>query len=131
MTRVAFEDWERQRLDRAVGVVSTVSPDGGPHSAPVVVWLEGDDLRFETEPEARKYRNLVANPRVALCVYGQPKWGVVVRGMAEVMTPAHDAPPGPHRGPDAGPETGGGTGSGNVQIVVHPTSKASWRKKEG
>lgn len=112
MGGVAFEDWERQRVDHAVGVVSTVSRNGQPHAAPVIVWFEGDDLRFETEPQDRKYKNLIANPRVAVLAYGSPKWGVLVRGRAEVLAPA---PP----------------GGGNAQIIVHPTSKSSWRRKEG
>jgi PPOX class probable F420-dependent enzyme len=105
---VTFEEWERQRLERALGVVSTISPDGGPHAAPVMVWFEGDDLRFETARDARKYKNLSANPRVAICVYGEPKWGVLVRGTAGVL-------------PASGEQ---------AQIVVHPTSKVSWRRKE-
>src|SRR5207244_2528890 len=56
-----FEGWERERLERATGVLSTVGPDGGPHAAPVMVWFEGDGLRFETEPESRKFKNLLRN----------------------------------------------------------------------
>ena len=50
-----------------------------------MVWFEGDGLRFETEPDSRKFKNLVSNPRVAITVFGSPKWGVVVRGRAEVL----------------------------------------------
>lgn len=112
MGAVAFEDWERERLDHAVGVVSTVSPDGGAHAAPVIVWFEGDDLRFETEPKDRKYKNLIANPKIAVLVFGLPKWGVLVRGDAEVLAP---------------PSSEGG----NAQILLRPRSKTSWRRKEG
>lgn len=72
--------------------------------------LEGDDLRFETEPASRKYKNLVRDPRVSVCVFGQPKWGVVLRGTATVL--AVDE-------------------RGQAQVLVHPTSKSSWRRKEG
>jgi nitroimidazol reductase NimA-like FMN-containing flavoprotein (pyridoxamine 5'-phosphate oxidase superfamily) len=109
---VTFEDWERERLDHAVGVVCTLGPDGAPYAAPVIVWIEGDLVRFETEAEARKYRNLVSDPRVAVCVYGSPKWGVVVRGTASVVAEA----------PAAG---------ANAQIAVHPVTKSTWRRKEG
>src|SRR3981081_4362133 len=108
-----FEDWERERLERATGVLSTVGPDGGPHAAPVMVGCEGAGLRFETKPESRKVKNLSRSPRVAVTGFGQPKWGVVVRGKAEVLTP------------------GGPPGSGEqAQILVHPESKVSWRRKE-
>ncbi|HEU5001597.1 MAG TPA: pyridoxamine 5'-phosphate oxidase family protein [Actinomycetota bacterium] len=108
---VSFEDWERERIHGAIGVLATVSPDGGPHAAPVQVNVEGDTLRFETEPDARKFKNLVANPQVAICVFGSPKWGVVVRGRAEVLT-ADD-------------------GRGQAQVRLHPGSKATWRRREG
>ena len=91
-------------------MVSTISPDGGPHAAPVQVHWEGDTLRFETEPEARKYKNLVRDPRVAICVFGPPKWGEVVRGTAQVLSVVE---------------------GGQAQIAVHPRSKASWRRREG
>jgi PPOX class probable F420-dependent enzyme len=94
-------------------VLSTVGRDGGPHAAPVMVWFEGDGLRFETEPESRKFKNLRHDPRVAVTVFGQPKWGVVVRGRAEVLTPG--GPPGSRE---------------QAQILVHPESKVSWRRKE-
>lgn len=94
-------------------MLSTVGADGGPHAAPVMVWFEGDDLRFETEPDSRKFKNLSRNPRVAITVFGPPKWGLVVRGRAEVLTP---------RGPPGSRE--------QAQILVHPESKVSWRRKE-
>lgn len=106
---VTFEDWERQRVDRAIGVVATTGPGGAPHAAPVQVWFEGADLRFETDRSSRKYRNLVRDPRVAICVYGQPKWGVVISGTAETL-PGEDQ---------------------QAQIRVTPTAKSSWRRKEG
>ena len=101
-------------MERATGVLSTVGPDGGPHAAPVVVWFEGEGLRFETEPESRKFKNLLRNPRVAITVFGPPKWGVTVRGTAEVLKPG--GPPGSRE---------------QAQILVHPESKVSWRRKEG
>jgi PPOX class probable F420-dependent enzyme len=97
-----------------IGVLSTISPDGAPHAAPVQVWFEGNDLRFETEPETRKFRNIGRDPRVAITVFGSPKWGVAVRGRAEVLTPG--GPPGSKE---------------QAQLLVHPTSKVSWRRKEG
>ena len=42
------------------------------HAAPVMVWFEGDGLRFETEPESRKFKNLLRNTRVAVTVFGPP-----------------------------------------------------------
>jgi nitroimidazol reductase NimA-like FMN-containing flavoprotein (pyridoxamine 5'-phosphate oxidase superfamily) len=38
--------------------LATVLPDGGPHSTPVWVVLEGDRIAFQTSPGSRKARNL-------------------------------------------------------------------------
>jgi hypothetical protein len=93
-----------------VGVVSTLDADGAPHSVPVMLSLEGDGFRFETEPTSRKFRNLSRDPRVSVCVQGTPKWGVSVQGRAEVLDP-------------------GGNGA-QAQILVVPRTKVSWRRKE-
>jgi PPOX class probable F420-dependent enzyme len=48
--------------------VATVLPNGGPHSVPVWIALEGDRLAFFTQPGSRKARNLEADPRVAISI---------------------------------------------------------------
>lgn len=48
--------------------LGTVRPDGAPHAAGVgAVWHEGD-LYFTSSPDARKARNLVADPRCTVSV---------------------------------------------------------------
>lgn len=48
--------------------LGTVGPDGRPHAAGVgVLWLDGD-LYFTSSPEARKARNLAANPACTISV---------------------------------------------------------------
>jgi PPOX class probable F420-dependent enzyme len=48
--------------------LATLLPDGGPHSVPVMVDLEGDHLAFFTSPRSRKGRNIAADDRVAISV---------------------------------------------------------------
>ena len=48
--------------------VATVQPDGGPHSVPVWMGLEGERLAFFTQPGSRKARNLEADARVAISI---------------------------------------------------------------
>ena len=48
--------------------IATLLPDGGPHSVPVMIDVEGDDLVFFTSPESRKGRNLDADDRVAVSI---------------------------------------------------------------
>jgi PPOX class probable F420-dependent enzyme len=48
--------------------IATILPDGGPHSVPVMIDLEGDNLAFFTSPNSRKGRNLAADDRIAISV---------------------------------------------------------------
>lgn len=67
-------------------VVSTVRPDGSPHSAPVWFLLDGDDVVFTTGKETVKGRNLAHDARISLCVDdGQPPYSfVVLQGRASL-----------------------------------------------
>jgi PPOX class probable F420-dependent enzyme len=62
--------------------VATVLPDGGPHSVPVWVGLEGDRIAFLTSPGSRKARNIERDPRVAISItkHDQPFVMAQVRG---------------------------------------------------
>jgi PPOX class probable F420-dependent enzyme len=48
--------------------IATLLPDGGPHSVPMMMDIEGDYLAFFTSPNSRKARNLVVDARVAISV---------------------------------------------------------------
>ena len=48
--------------------IATLLPDGGPHSVPMMMDIEGDHLAFFTSPNSRKARNLAADDRVAISV---------------------------------------------------------------
>ncbi|MEX0789751.1 MAG: pyridoxamine 5'-phosphate oxidase family protein [Actinomycetota bacterium] len=99
-----------ERTNRTVGVLTTNGRDGHPHSAPVGVRWEDGALRFETDSNATKMRNLQADPRVSILVFGKPKWGVLIFGTAEILSK--------------------GTGSVQSQIRVRPQRKTSWKRKE-
>jgi PPOX class probable F420-dependent enzyme len=48
--------------------IATILPDGGPHSVPMMIDIEGDHLAFFTSPTSRKGRNLAADDRIAISV---------------------------------------------------------------
>lgn len=50
------------------GVLTTMLPDGQPHSSLMWVDFDGDCARVNTTLERRKGRNLLANPRVSLLI---------------------------------------------------------------
>ncbi len=67
--------------------VATLDPDGSPHVVPLwFVWLE-DALYVSTRRGSRTWRNVRADPRVALTVDVGRAWteiaGVTIRGLAE------------------------------------------------
>lgn len=63
-------DWAQQRLvaNRNYWVV-TATPDGRPSAMPVWgVWLPDDHFWFSCSPNARKARNIAANPRCVVTI---------------------------------------------------------------
>lgn len=63
-------EWAYKRLvaNRNYWVV-TASADGRPHALPVWgVWMPDDRFWFSCSPNARKLRNIIANPQVAVTV---------------------------------------------------------------
>ena len=53
---------------QAFSHVATTGPDGEPQSSPVWVSTDGEHVLFSLTTGRQKYRNLVADPRVALSV---------------------------------------------------------------
>ena len=63
--------------------IATLLPDGGPHSVPVWIDVEGrDELVVLTSPGSRKARNVKRDPRVAISItdLDQPYASVLIRG---------------------------------------------------
>jgi PPOX class probable F420-dependent enzyme len=62
--------------------VATLMPDGGPHSVPVMIDVDGEYLAFFTSPDSRKGRNLAADDRIAISVTDRDDWirSALVRG---------------------------------------------------
>lgn len=89
-TRTAtLSDEQRRFLENPyVGTVTTIRPDGSPHSTVVWVDVDGDGVSFNTEAGRAKPRYLEQDPRVALLVLDPAdpyKW-VSISGRAELTT---------------------------------------------
>jgi uncharacterized pyridoxamine 5'-phosphate oxidase family protein len=55
-------------VQNRAGALATCTPDGEPHVVTIYSVIEPSlTIYFATRVESRKYRNIVANPRVALC----------------------------------------------------------------
>ena len=64
-------DWQSARQVLAgteLSWLTTVRPDGRPHSTPLITVWQDEAVHFCTGPEERKHRNLAANPYVVLAV---------------------------------------------------------------
>ena len=62
--------------------IATLMPDGAPHSVPVWIDLEGDNLAILTGPGSQKARNLERDPRLAISIIDadQPYASALIRG---------------------------------------------------
>jgi len=93
-TAPPWDDIERLFTQAQLYWIITVRTDGRPHAVPLVgVWHAGA-FAFCTGPEEQKYRNLVANPQVAVTTgsTGADGWDtgrdVVLEGSAVRVTDA-------------------------------------------
>lgn len=68
-----LDDAARQILSQPVIVrISTITPDGYPHSVPVWFMLDGDALIVFTERGSQKAHNARANARGSIAIGGDP-----------------------------------------------------------
>jgi len=76
--------WAEQRLKKSHNYwITTVKPDGSPHT--MVVWGRWQDGRFvfSTGSKSRKARNLEQNPKCIVCTEHAQE-AVIVEGVAEI-----------------------------------------------
>jgi hypothetical protein len=76
--------WAEQRLKKSHNYwITTVKPDGSPHTMVVWgLWLDGR-LLFSTGSKSRKAKNLAQNPHCVVCTEHAHE-AVIVEGIAEV-----------------------------------------------
>jgi PPOX class probable F420-dependent enzyme len=73
--------------DKNFAVLSTLEPDGKPHSTVVWVKRDGDDLLFALPKSRRKTANLYRDPRAAVVIFdpASPYESVQVQGTASIQ----------------------------------------------
>jgi PPOX class probable F420-dependent enzyme len=69
---------------RGLSFVSTIRPDGMISTHPVSTLWDGERLRFSTAKSRRKYRNLLRDDRIAVCIPDpkNPMRYIEIRGRA-------------------------------------------------
>jgi PPOX class probable F420-dependent enzyme len=82
MTTMLDPDVRRVLDGTSLAHLASVLPDGAPHSVPVWIGTDGDQVAILTGPGSRKARNLRSDPRVALSLTpaDNPFQPVIVRG---------------------------------------------------
>lgn len=72
-------------------VLSTLEPDGRPHSTVVWVKRDGDDLLFALPRSRRKTANLARDPRATVVIFdaARPYESVQVQGAASIEDDPH------------------------------------------
>ncbi len=73
--------------EKNFAVLSTLEPDGKPHSTVVWVKRDGDDLLFALPESRRKTANLRRDPRAAVAIFdpASPYESVQVQGTASLQ----------------------------------------------
>jgi PPOX class probable F420-dependent enzyme len=87
---VAVPDGYETFLERPLfGQLATVRPDGRPQVSPMWFDWDGELLRFTHTTKRQKYRNLAANPYVAMSISDpdNPYLYLEVRGVLEDVMP--------------------------------------------
>jgi hypothetical protein len=80
--------WAEQRLKKSHNYwITTVKPDGAPHTMVVwALWIDGR-LLFSTGSKSRKSKNLAENPKCVMCTELANE-AVIVEGIAEIADAA-------------------------------------------
>ena len=82
-----IDDAQREFLNQPhTARLTTISPDGYPHSVPVWYVLDGDDFIIFTTRKSKKVRNAQANGKSSLSIGGDPFLdpGYLVQGDAVI-----------------------------------------------
>ena len=76
----------RRRMDQAdVAWLTTLRPDGSPHTTPVWFVFDGSVISVATAARNAKVRNLRRDPRVSLAVDGSAAAPLVAQGRAALV----------------------------------------------
>ena len=73
--------------DKPIAYVTTMRPDGNMSTNPVAALLKDGEVWVSTTKDRKKYRNLVADDRITVCVVhrNNPNRYVEIRGRAELV----------------------------------------------
>jgi PPOX class probable F420-dependent enzyme len=89
-----FPDTVREFLQKPlIARVSTIDPNGYPHTVPVWFALDGDDIVIISVRDTRKVGHILANPKGAVTIGGDPDDGAgyLIKGEFSIEPDPEDA----------------------------------------
>ena len=121
-------DSHRDLLDGQVAVLGTIGASGRPQLSAVWFLAEGDTVRISLNTVRQKVKNLQANPKVSLLIFGDPPYRYIeLRGDAEI-TPDDDYEFADKVGAKYGADlrTRDNPGDKRVVVTIHPQRVVAW-----
>jgi PPOX class probable F420-dependent enzyme len=121
-------DSHRDLLNGQVAVLGTIGASGRPQLSGVWFLAEGDTVRISLNTVRQKVKNLQANPKVSLLIFGDPPYRYIeLRGDAEI-TPDDDYEFADKLGAKYGADlrTRDNPGDKRVVVTIHPKRVVAW-----
>jgi len=121
-------DSHRDLLNGQVAVLGTIGASGRPQLSAVWFLAEGDTVRISLNTVRQKVKNLQANPKVSVIIFGDPPYRYVeLRGDAEI-TPDDDYEFADKVGAKYGSDlrTRDNPGDKRVVVTIHPQRVVAW-----
>ena len=121
-------DSHRDLLEQQVAVLGTIGASGRPVLAGVWFLAEGDTVKMSLNTTRGMVKNLQADPRVSLLIFGEPPYRYLeLRGDAEI-TPDDDYSFADKVGAKYGADlrTRDNPGDKRVVVTVRPTRVRAW-----
>ena len=121
-------DSHRDLLNGQVAVLGTFGASGRPQLSGVWFIAEGDTVKLSLNTTRQKVKNLQANPKVSVIIFGDPPYRYVeLRGDAEI-TPDDDYEFADKVGAKYGADlrTRDNPGDKRVVVTIHPQRVVTW-----
>ena len=125
---MTIPDSHRDLLNGQVAVLGTIGASGRPQLSGVWFLAEGDTVRLSLNTVRQKVKNLQANPKVSLLIFGDPPYRYIeLRGGAEI-TPDDDYEFADKVGAKYGADlrTRDNPGDERVVVTIHPQRVVTW-----
>ncbi|HMD93130.1 MAG TPA: PPOX class F420-dependent oxidoreductase [Trebonia sp.] len=121
-------DSHRDLLEQQVAVLGTIGASGRPQLSGVWFLTEGDTVKVSLNTARQKVKNLQANPKVSLLIFGESPYRYLeLRGDAEI-TPDDDYSFADKVGAKYGADlrTRDNPGDKRVVVTIRPTRVVAW-----